>query len=64
MGFQPTDEDLDLDALGAKPRLSTIVQMPDGTDPQIAILLDEKLREGIAAQLRALANLLDPPKGS
>lgn len=34
----------------------------DGTDPQVSILLDEKLRQGIAAQLRALANILDPPK--
>jgi hypothetical protein len=31
-------------------------------DPQVSIGLDEKMREGIAAQLRLLADLLDPPK--
>jgi hypothetical protein len=33
-------------------------------DPEVSITLTRQLNAGIAAQLRALADLLDPPKGT
>lgn len=37
---------------------------PAPPGPEVSIALDQKLRAGIAAQLRVLADLLDPPGGS